>query len=379
MYRCSPVVISLLFTACSRHADRPALATPAAAARDRLPTIAPTPFLTIHVPDSIGGASADMGWVVRLSSGRYAAADRDGGRVLVFDSAGNLARVLGRAGSGPGEYRGPSLIQEIPPDSLLVWDPFLRRISWVDTHTGGSRALAIGTDKLYGGAPLAGQLDDGRLVAQHEDWRSERAGEPAHPSITLRLLHQDGTLAHDLFSDLPVHNQDQHGFRFFGPTTWVSTDGHRLAVGTNSEWKIRIYTPDGQLLTTLSRPWRPRPVTEADRKAVRAFCQAQGASCRPGSPEDSRFDATVPAFSLTLFSQDGTIWVLGYSAPNRWADSVSVFNAEGRYLGSLRLPDELRPTAVGADYILGKATTPDGDFEIRVYALDWVSSNQQSQ
>src|SRR5262245_11816672 len=115
-------------------AERPDSSTPAGSADSVFvgpPSIVPTPALTFSIPDSIGGASADMGRAVRLASGRVAIGDWEGKRVLVFDSLGRLDRVIGRAGSGPGEYQGPTLIQSFGGDSLLVWDAYLRRVSWL--------------------------------------------------------------------------------------------------------------------------------------------------------------------------------------------------------------------------------------------------------
>ena len=47
----------------------------------------------------------------------------DGAAVLVFDRGGRFLRAIGRKGSGPNEYRGPSDVLSLPGDSVLVLDP----------------------------------------------------------------------------------------------------------------------------------------------------------------------------------------------------------------------------------------------------------------
>lgn len=369
------VMIALALVGCTP-SGRVAGGPKAGSEGQRLPSVATSPSLEIRIPDSVGGASAQMGRIVRLASGRFAIADWDGQRVLLFDSGGQLSRVFGRAGSGPGEFRAPSLIQEVAPDTLLLWDPFLRRITWLDTRSGGIGQLEVGTDKLYGGAPLVGQLSDGRLLVAHEAWTAQQPGAPSHPSITLRLLNSDGTPAVDLVTDLLVRNQDAHGFRFYGPTTLAATDGHRILVGTNTNWTIHLLSADGHTQASLTRPWHSRAVTEADRAAVRAG--AKGAGAPAGVPSDDRFDATVPAFGRILTSSDGTIWVLSFTPPFQYTDSVSVFSAEGQFLGALALPKDFHPTDIGPAYILGTAQSPDGDFVARLFAVTWPPGGRTS-
>jgi hypothetical protein len=116
-----------------------------------------------------------MGNVVRLASAGFAIADWDGHRVLAFDSSGALRRIVGREGAGPGEFCRPSLIQAFAGDSLLIWDSCLRRLTWLDAETGRGRSVTLASADLYGGAPIIGRLDDGRVVAKTEqlhrsDW-----------------------------------------------------------------------------------------------------------------------------------------------------------------------------------------------------------------
>jgi hypothetical protein len=121
-----------------------------------IPSIADEPSLTFRIPASIGGASSEIGRTAFLGGGRIAVDDYDGKRVLVFDSTGHLTRIIGRGGSGPGEFQTPTLVQTFAADSLLVWDAALRRLSFLSATTGTGTAvqlpstLANGADRSSG-------------------------------------------------------------------------------------------------------------------------------------------------------------------------------------------------------------------------------------
>jgi hypothetical protein len=308
-----------------------------------------------------------MGNVVQLANGDIVIADWDGHRVLAFDSAGMLRRVIGRDGSGPNEFRAPSLIQAFGGDSLLIWDVYLKRLSWLDAESGQGRSVTFASAGANGGSPVIGLLDDGRVVAATEQMR--QMDRPAVPSrlTTLLLLdtagHRIGTVA-DSFA---FTFGDARGYRFFQPRLQTATDGTRIFAGVSTTWRIAIYAPDGRRLGDLSRPWTPRQVTDDDKAEIRASMARPDLA--PGFLDDDRFDPTVPAFGRILPAADGSIWVLDYTAPYQGPDSASVFSHDGKFLGAVSLPPHFRPTEVGPDYVIGTATRADGDLEIRSYPV----------
>ena len=46
-----------------------------------------------------------------------------------------------------------------------------------------------------------------------------------------------------------------------------------------------------------------------------------------------------------------------------------MFEADGRWLGRVSVPDDLVPLEIGRDYVLGWAEDPDGSIVIRMYRL----------
>lgn len=70
--------------------------------------------------------------VVRDSEGRVFITDQNGGAPQVYDSTGRFLRMLGRVGSGPGEFRTASAIVPMHDGRLVVFDENLRRLSVFD-------------------------------------------------------------------------------------------------------------------------------------------------------------------------------------------------------------------------------------------------------
>jgi hypothetical protein len=340
-----------------------------------LPVIGAAPELAFGMPDSIGGASAELGRVLRLASAGFAVGDWDGHRILVFDSLGVLQRIIGRDGSGPGEFRAPSLIQAFSGDSLLVWDPSLRRITWLDARTGLGHSVTVSSAQLYGGAPIVGLLADGRMVAKDERPLGAGSGSKAVRGTALLLLDRAGERTGRSIDSLAVEVGDARGYRFFQPRLETATDGSRIFAGASTQWSIVILGPDGNRLGSLSRPWTPLVVTDGDKAAIRASISRPDMAL--GFLDDDRFDPTVPAFGRIIPITDGAIWVLDYAAPSQAPDSASLFDHDGRWLGTLALPPRFRPTDAGQDFIAGLGTRDDGDLEVRMYALRWPAGGRQ--
>lgn len=361
------------------------------------PTIAETASLTIRVPDSVGGGRGEMGRALRLADNGVAIADRDRRRVLRFDSKGALQRVYGRDGSGPGAFRAPNLVQVVSGDSLLLWDPVLRRVTWLSLQSGETRDLLLQSSLVYGGSPIVGQMDDGTLLVKHEVQEeltrppAPVAGgfggttpsmgigvEPASPfpssgqnsvrAVVFRMDGQGRQVA-QLADDVLVRELEGTGFRFFSPALQMGTNGERVLLGYNASWQVRVLDANGDSVTTLTRDWHARTVSDAERDALVASLVRANPSAV--SPASVRFADSVPAFGRLLMSEDGTAWVNAYTSPTQFTDSVTVFNARGRLLGTLALPPRFIPTDVGLDYLLGVGLGDDGVFEIRRYDVRW--------
>jgi hypothetical protein len=108
--------------------------------------------------------------------------------------------------------------------------------------------------------------------------------------------------------------------------------------------------------------YRGRTVTAMDPMA-RARMQ------RP-APE-LPFPETMPAYGAILADRGGGLWVQEYAPP--WEEGPvrwTVFDPDGRQLGTLALPPRFRATDVGADYVLGVAQDELDVQQVQMYRLD---------
>jgi hypothetical protein len=86
--------------------------------------------------------------------------------VIVYDSAGTFLRRIGRAGSGPGEFRGVSGVVGIGGDSVAVIDATLRRMTVLDPRFVIARTVSIsegfGAARQVGGGTILVNAPDAR-------------------------------------------------------------------------------------------------------------------------------------------------------------------------------------------------------------------------
>ena len=113
--------LALALAACGRHEPRSAPGTPARWALTRITTINPA---ADSFYDNIQSVAADR-------DGNIYVAGEGGGGIRVYDSAGALLRVLGREGSGPGEFRHKYSLAWAG-DTLAVYDPGNGRVEFID-------------------------------------------------------------------------------------------------------------------------------------------------------------------------------------------------------------------------------------------------------
>jgi len=102
------------------------------------------------------GDSAHLIWQVsglaRLEDGRIAVLSRGNRQLYLFEPTGELSRVMGREGQGPGEFGGPAELQYLPPDTLAVWDSWFGPVNYFNTDGELIRTWSVDLDKVMGAA-----------------------------------------------------------------------------------------------------------------------------------------------------------------------------------------------------------------------------------
>lgn len=273
-----------------------------------------------------------------LASGVLVVGDHQ--RLKFFDPRGQLQRIVGRAGHGPGEF---SSIRDLCPQrdsTLIVIDDDGRISHW------SSDGDHLRTHERLGFIPLRGCTPDGKLLVQVSE-----AGEPAFdPQVRRRLKtvlsRPDGTLVAEL-GRMPA--PEYFGQIFFEPGYAVSETGvlvgdsrtfvlteHDLTTGASTKrWQLRhaLRELSSALWDSLVDISVPRNASAATAARIRSSRERLG---NPG---------VLPGFHRLLVDGDGGMWLSRYFDSRRWL----VIDSGGRRLSELILPVDstARPDLAG--------------------------------
>lgn len=305
-----------------------------------------------------------------LDGGRIAIAEGRAREIRVFDSAGTHLATSGRAGSGPGEFRGIAGLFRYHGDSLAIYDQQLRRTTIMPLSAGTPRTianddnqnlLAFGVDQrghvfLYNpGSGYRPDLPPGLqwdttdiVVMSPADGGSRTVARLASRE---QFIEPDGNTRVRTPAHGSIQAVDDDGFY------WATTD----------RYEIRSYDGDGVLQRILRRPVQPTMVepdmvdawVESNLERVRRF---EGESAVPRYRrrfDEMEYGEQVPLFGTAFVDADRRLWVSEslwprvQGAPGRW----SVFSPDGVLLGELDVPDGVRVLDSRGDFVL--AVWPD--------------------
>ncbi|HEX6041017.1 hypothetical protein [Longimicrobium sp.] len=166
----------------------------------------------------------------------------------------------------------------------------------------------------------------------------------------------------------------------FGREVLVRPAGDAVVVADNDRYEIRFVSPDGALRRVVRRAHTPVRAQAAD---VEAFFAARDADM-PGLPPEvvaslQRMRArqrealprreTFPAFADARVDAVDNLWVEEYRRPADEQPRWSVFDPEGRWLGTVETPAGLAVHQIGPDWILGVQKDALEVEHVRMYPL----------
>jgi hypothetical protein len=278
----------------------------------------------------------------RLADGSIVVAD-GAARLLVFDSLGTNAKVLGRRGSGPGEFQAVAWVRAFGDDSLLVFDPRLMRASvftvdgfvraFVPT-VGSARASALGT--FAGRKILAGT-------------RSGSDGFPAgaglvRPSLVLTRHDREGTFV-DSVGVAPGDEIAIVGGVIVRPSfvrrTRIAVGRGHYHVASSDSFAILTHAADG---TPRRLIHKAHPVTPVSAAVLAAELPAGVTLPTPPA---------YPAMGELLLDEAGLLWAQEGPTDRPAAQTWYVFGEAGRWLATVTMPERFRPLHIGRDAALG--------------------------
>lgn len=306
----------------------------------------------------------------RLSDGRIVVANGGTNELRFYDAEGNYVSSAGREGSGPGEFEQLGWMRAFAGDSLMVYDFSLGRVSVFDgggtfvrsfkVAPLGEAAFVIAVDVFSDGVVLAksplifaGGFEDG-LNRRDEVFHTHGATGEMIDSLGAfpgpEQFIQTGGSGNRRFialTSLP-----------FGKSPTAAVDDTRFYFGASDTYEIACYEQDGTLRRLIRRSVSPRPVTPAD---LEAYKQQELAGVED---EEARRDAerryaemplaeTMPAYATFTFDASGNLWVREFTVGEVATWPWTVFDGQGRMLGSVEMPADFRVTQIGEDFVLG--------------------------
>ena len=347
-----------------------------ALAGQTLPRIALKPAMATLDAEFMGITS-----VREVADGRVIATDGRDQKLYLADFRANAATMLGRKGSGPGEWRGVGLVQELAADSSIMSDHGLRRwllfsgaqiVGTVPPDHPAVRASPniLGIDRfghvlfesqipMRAGNNVYTRADSVTLTfVDRSSGRSDTIGKirmtPFRREVTMDSM---GRVRSFWPHATEPHAQGEAAYLFF--------DGW-LAVVRLEPTRVDWRSPAGQWMLGKPFPLRPEPVDAAERKAIaerRAESRADARRHGVPSPNDNAFPTALPLVTtLARLAPDGRLLLDRSKHASHPGTRYLVVNRHGNIDGEITMGDKARIVGFGprAMYL---AVTDENDIE----------------
>jgi hypothetical protein len=315
-----------------------------------------------------------IGEVEFLSDGSLLVEDSQTRELHLFDSAGTVKRLVGGAGSGPGEFQNLTEMTVTPGDTVFTYDRRLYRVSVFGPMGELVRTLTL-TREDGGRSTLA--MDVWALDSQHlllhrlSAWDSLNAAPlPRRDQRDVVLFSLDSVGA---VRGEPIRFPGGYSVEFeqgdagspFANEPIIAVGGGRIVHGSGLAYELTVSTPD--LVPERIVRWGgwQKPLTEDVLNAVRGAFGVGWEELRAERPDlveslmDALFSPNVlpellPALGPVFLDESGRIWVSRFRpTTDLWnqEDSWHILDEGGRPLARVPLPPKARLAACRRDLV----------------------------
>ncbi|UCC73173.1 MAG: hypothetical protein JSV86_01000 [Gemmatimonadota bacterium] len=310
----------------------------------------------------IGGITVD-------SRGRIFVLDVQAQHIRVFLPEGEYEQTIGRRGGGPGELDDARCLAMGTADTLLVLDLGNGRINRYAPNGSSIGSYRTAFEGRY--ALLSRSTPSGGIAV----WlRSSVFQEKPERTDRIVVLSSGGTDTLFTFPSGKTFSLGEPSFwvMFYAPeAVWEITGDSKLLFGVNDQYRIGFYD-SAELERVIEKPFEKLAITDA-----KEFHLAH--SLTPRGRELTRFGEFYPAFNDIITGPSETIWVQHVRPVSELSDAEretlgtlsliqriittlrdfhgapdwDVFDAEGRYLGVVAMPERFAPKIFRGDKIYG--------------------------
>ena len=315
-----------------------------------------TQFFTI---DRVG----QMGQVIVV-------ADGGNDQLRYFDLEGNHLRSAGRSGEGPGEFRWLRLVPSFRYDSLVLHDPFLRRLT---SASAAGELRAEASVAGFRGEFVAASPSGHRLLASKNTAEVTLGMEEGVVQDRVRYRIYDKTAGElgEVFTEMESHKvlQWRRGTSFgilsipsfnAKPLAAAGPRGFFIAPGDLPE--VREYDLSGKLvrIVRIDGPARRRLDRERYDAHIDSLVDARASELSPAARLREMYGRLPvpdwePFATRLIVDAAGNIWLKRFGSERRvWM----VIDSTGAVRGRFTTPFGIRIDQIGEDFLLGP--TRDG-------------------
>ncbi len=315
------------------------------------------PEITItdaDLPDNVYLVGFEQPWAITVDGGgNIYFADYGANNIKKFDSTGRFLKVIGREGSGPGDFRRPYFMG-CSLDRLVVWDMGNTRfcLMTLDGEFISARPLDRGEEGWPGKLQA---LPSGDIVMEANKGIFGGTGQEQITEIRLyspemefrRIIYSNANL-----SRKNVPNSSPIPVPFSPRVHWSVTPDSRIVVGFSDEYRIEIHDPASGNVSTFEHQYSPVRVTRDDMETWFGgitSSDSEGNITFGASDfirDNTEFPRYKPAFGQIMVDSEGNILV---QVNRRNADldfrSFDAFRPSGEFLGTVAITE-------GGDYPL---------------------------
>lgn len=320
-----------------------------------------------------------IGWLTAGADGSIYVLDEQARHVRKFDASGRWVTTFSGAGSGPGELgEAATFIGRTAGDSIVVADLDNARLNLYSPT--GENLASVPMD-VEAGVPVSwANTESGVIARQSRRLPVDGRVMPTDTTDAIITLAPDATDADTLIripsgGTLSISNDDPNVEIFAAEPIWAITDELDVLYGMNDDYRIGVYR-DGRLRRVFSKAFTRQRVTDADRRAVMEGLLGLFGDNVPAGALDQlssliRFHETFPVFAAIEIGPEGSLWVQRARRPSDLVESIEpnlrgmellqrmggrrwdVFDAEGRFLGPVEMPERFIPRYFAGEHVYG--------------------------
>lgn len=352
--------------------------------------VAATP--TVVIGSGEAGDLYQVRGAVILATGSLVVADGGSGQLRLYGREGQLLRVLGRRGEGPGEFRRLSGVWKFEGDSLLALDTSFGQHRFLVFSPGGdfvrswSPLTPPGESRTLGVAAVA---SDGAVL-----FLTSTTIRPAEVPVLGRNLESaywyksDGDLAGSLgrFPGPLIYRGSgmQQGRVSFGAGTLFAATGLWWFSFDPISGDIRKHRRDGTVELVFRMEVPRAPITEAHKSKERERRKAELREGLRGAVgpmqrllveqeamvEEMPFPERFPPYARVFGGSDGCLWVQVYPPLEDGGERWQVLAPSGQWLARVTLPYGLTLYDVAADNVVVVRRDELGTEYVQVHGLE---------